>query len=220
MLIRSLTIGRFASILPIPEKYDAAAEDAYPGALFSVDVSMQSAETTILGYQFDLHLPPGISLYEEHDGSGYACQLSSRHLTGEAQVQIEQTGGNTYHVNAKWDDAASFRGQDGCVMKLTCQVSESVSPETYPASIDGGSLFFSDLSSAGLDGASFAISVGEGLMGDVNLDGKVNVSDIMCVVNYILGEEPVHFVRPLADLNADRKITVSDIMGIVNIILR
>lgn len=105
-------------------------------------------------------------------------------------------------------------------MKLTCQVSESVSPETYPASIDGGSLFFSDLSSAGLDGASFAISVGEGLMGDVNLDGKVNVSDIMCVVNYILGEEPVHFVRPLADLNADRKITVSDIMGIVNIILR
>ena len=57
------------------------------------------------------------------------------------------------------------------------------------------------------------------LIGDANGNGVVNVSDVMQVVNYILGEEPSPFIFKQADVNADKLITVSDVMAIVNIIL-
>ena len=57
------------------------------------------------------------------------------------------------------------------------------------------------------------------LIGDANGNGVVNVSDVMQVVNYILGEDPVPFIFKQADVNGDKLITVSDVMAIVNIIL-
>ena len=55
--------------------------------------------------------------------------------------------------------------------------------------------------------------------GDVNGDGRRNVSDIMLIVNYILGQTSEDFNTVLADLNNDGNVNVSDIMILVNIIL-
>ena len=55
--------------------------------------------------------------------------------------------------------------------------------------------------------------------GDVNHDGQVNVSDIMAIVNYILGSKPAIFYEEEANVNNDTAINVSDIMAIVNYIL-
>lgn len=57
-------------------------------------------------------------------------------------------------------------------------------------------------------------------IGDVNHDGKVNVTDVMLVVNHILGNNPQNFYENEAELTGDNKINVSDIMAIVNIILK
>lgn len=59
-----------------------------------------------------------------------------------------------------------------------------------------------------------------GLMGDVNDDGMVNVTDVMMVVNEILGNGNPAFIQQRGDLNRDGQINVSDVMGIVNIILQ
>jgi surface protein len=53
--------------------------------------------------------------------------------------------------------------------------------------------------------------------GDVNGDGKVNVSDVTTLVNMILGIVPKDAVR--GDLNGDGKINVTDVTTLVNIIL-
>ena len=58
------------------------------------------------------------------------------------------------------------------------------------------------------------------LMGDANGDGKVNVTDIMLVANYILKLDADNFQEQAADVNADSRINVTDIMGIANIILK
>ena len=55
--------------------------------------------------------------------------------------------------------------------------------------------------------------------GDVNGDGRRNVSDIMLIVNYILGQASEDFNTIVADLNNDGNVNVSDIMILVNIIL-
>ena len=60
------------------------------------------------------------------------------------------------------------------------------------------------------------------LTGDVNRDGTVNVTDVMLVVNMVLGkiaEDPVAYDIKAADTNENGRLEVADIMRIVNISL-
>ena len=54
------------------------------------------------------------------------------------------------------------------------------------------------------------------LVGDVNLDGTVNISDLNSVINLILSEQN----DTKADVNGDGTINISDINAIINIILK
>ena len=56
-----------------------------------------------------------------------------------------------------------------------------------------------------------------GIRGDVNGDGKVNVSDVTALVNMILGVITKDETR--ADINGDGKVNVSDVTALVHIIL-
>ncbi len=53
--------------------------------------------------------------------------------------------------------------------------------------------------------------------GDVNGDGRVNVSDVTELINMILGIVPVN--KDVADINNDNKVNVSDVTALINIIL-
>ena len=55
------------------------------------------------------------------------------------------------------------------------------------------------------------------IKGDVNGDGKVNVSDVTALVNMILGVSAMDSSR--ADVNGDGKVNVSDVTALINIIL-
>lgn len=57
------------------------------------------------------------------------------------------------------------------------------------------------------------------LLGDANGDGRVNIADIMVVINYVIGKNPKVIKLIRSDVNIDRTINVSDVMGIVSIIL-
>ena len=55
--------------------------------------------------------------------------------------------------------------------------------------------------------------------GDANGDGEVNVSDIVEIVNDIMGKTSAKFVRDAADMNNDGEINVTDIVKVVSIIM-
>ena len=55
------------------------------------------------------------------------------------------------------------------------------------------------------------------IRGDVNNDGKVNVSDVTALINMILGTLPVDQAR--ADVNEDTSVNVSDVTALINLIL-
>ena len=58
------------------------------------------------------------------------------------------------------------------------------------------------------------------ILGDINLDGLVNITDIIQLIVFILNEDtPVEDIFLLADINSDNNLNVLDIIGIVNIIL-
>ena len=55
----------------------------------------------------------------------------------------------------------------------------------------------------------------EALKGDVNLDGKVDISDIVAVINTIAGDTTY---KATSDVNEDGETDISDIVAIINII--
>lgn len=59
----------------------------------------------------------------------------------------------------------------------------------------------------------------ETLRGDVNLDGKVNITDVLLMLNDIIGQEASGYVKEQADLNGDSVVTITDVMMVVNIIV-
>ena len=65
----------------------------------------------------------------------------------------------------------------------------------------------------------YYINLSSFLLGDVNGDGFVTISDAVALVNYILGQPSTNFIMAAADLNNDSYITISDAVAIVNIIL-
>ena len=58
------------------------------------------------------------------------------------------------------------------------------------------------------------LSTDTGLKGDVNLDGFVDISDIVAVINHIAGIANYN----LADVNSDENVDISDIVAIIHII--
>lgn len=59
----------------------------------------------------------------------------------------------------------------------------------------------------------------EFLLGDVNNDGKVNISDVTQTVSHILGNTPDNYDESVADMNDDGFINISDITLMVKAIL-
>ncbi|MBO4316459.1 MAG: dockerin type I repeat-containing protein, partial [Prevotella sp.] len=57
------------------------------------------------------------------------------------------------------------------------------------------------------------------LIGDVNRDGLVNVTDVVCLVNYILTSDTSIINLEAADVNEDGDINITDVVTLTNLIL-
>lgn len=56
-------------------------------------------------------------------------------------------------------------------------------------------------------------------MGDVNNDGEVNSTDIVVVIDYIIGLNPENFNAEAADINKDGNISVTDVIMLIDMVL-
>ena len=60
----------------------------------------------------------------------------------------------------------------------------------------------------------------QGMLGDINVDGAVNILDVVIMVNFILNSQtPTDLEFTASDLNSDGTLNVLDIVQLVNIIL-
>ena len=65
----------------------------------------------------------------------------------------------------------------------------------------------------------FPVSITEAstvMIGDVNGDGEVNVSDVVALANFAMGETTEGFNKEAADLNNDGEVNVSDVVALAN----
>ena len=96
---------------------------------------------------------------------------------------------------------------------VSCTATASSPAGTYPVTVSG------------TEAKNYEISYKDGTLtvtakplkpDDVNGDSKVNVGDIMAVINYMAGQAE-GIDKKVADVNGDEKVNVGDIMAIINI---
>ncbi len=59
----------------------------------------------------------------------------------------------------------------------------------------------------------------EPIKGDVNGDGEVNIADVNCVIDVILGAREASEFEGRADVNGDGEVNIADVNVIIDIIL-
>ena len=203
----------------VPFEPEMAVEsiNIYRGSSAKLAVSITYGANVIDGYQFDVVLPEGVSMAKDQYGD-FLYTLSNRY-SGSMSIAISQRDNNTYRVLAYSFNGSVLRGEEGVAITFTLEADNGIVPGNYQGKLTNINWSKTDGFCLYPDDVTFGITVKRAMPGDVNHDGRVNVSDVMAVVNYILGSTPTVFFEEDADLNKDTKINVSDVMNIVNIIL-
>ena len=173
----------------------------------------------VIGFQFDLYLPSGVTVatdsYGDYDISVTSDRTSSsRHVVSAAR----QTDG-AIRVICYSNKNYTFSGSSGRVLNIVLTTTSGASSGTYTGYIK--KQIFSSASSTAIEGVdkSFSITVKNYIPGDVNGDGSVTVVDVTSAVSLALGGSSANFIREAADMNNDGTINVVDITSIVNLIL-
>ena len=59
----------------------------------------------------------------------------------------------------------------------------------------------------------------QGMLGDVNGDGIIDIADAVCIVNYVVGKPNTTFIEDAAEANSDGDIDIADAVHIVNLVV-
>ena len=179
-----------------------------------------SDEETIMGFQFDLQLPAGVTV-AENNGKLMAALTGNAVNTHSISSSKVSDGLYRFVVTPQGSRAISNANGDG--MTITIDVADEMATGVYDMTIKDiemtvrkAGYVYEDIHPKN---STAKLTVTEAVMGDVNGDGRVSVTDVISMNSYILEEEPAQFIRKVADLNGDGKVTITDIVLVIDIIL-
>lgn len=173
-------------------------------------------ENKITGLQFELQLPDGVSVATDNKGKLLAY-MSNRVQDQSINASVLSDGNNRFVIFSA--TSSPLNGNEGVIAYVLLNIDEKMAIGEYKIYLNnveltttsGGSLYHRDLVS------KFTLTTT--IMGDVNGDGKVSVTDAVGIVNHILHRTPTVFISKMADINGDGNISVSDAVSIVNMVL-
>lgn len=180
-----------------------------------------SDEETIMGFQFDLELPAGVTVAEDANNKLVTALTGNAVNTHSISSSKISDGLYRFVVTPQGSRAISNANGDG--MTITIDVADEVATGTYQMTIKDIEMTVRKAGNVYEDihpkNSTATLSVTEAVMGDVNGDGRVSVTDVISMNSYILEEEPAQFIRKVADLNGDGKVTITDMVQVIDIIL-
>lgn len=188
------------------------------GQQATIGIDLENKTTDLTAYQFDLTLPDGISL-SLNDKGKFLVTKTSRYEDDGQTLNISKQEGNTYRFVCFSMSNEIITGTSGAILNASLTIGESVNIGNYEATITNIVVTKQDGTQLKLSDSKFNIVVTNIIKGDANGDGEVNVSDIVEIVNYIMGKPSANFVQAAADLNGDGEVNVTDIVKVVSIIM-
>ena len=177
-------------------------------------------EETIMGFQFDLELPEGVTVAESE--GNLMAQLTGNAVNTHS-ISSSKVSEGLYRFVVTPQGNRAISNADGSGMTITIDVADDMPTGTYTMTIKDIEMTVKKAGNVYEDihpkNSTASLTVTEAMMGDVNGDGRVSVTDVISMNSYILEEEPAQFIRKVADLNGDGKVTITDLVQVIDIIL-
>lgn len=188
------------------------------GAFAVLPIAMTN-EKEIVAMQFELELPEGISVVT--NGNNQIVASLSNRSDNHTLSSSELANGNCQFVVLAIP-TKPFKGNEGTVVNVQLKTNSTLELGSYIARVKNIELTMQEESTLSVlkpSDAQSTLTVTDVLLGDVNGDGMITVTDAASVVNHILQKAPQGFIPDAADVNGDGAITVTDAASIVNMIL-
>lgn len=169
-------------------------------------------DKTISGFQFDVSLPEGIQ---------YVSYEKTSRLNNHS-ISYNQLSGNKIRFLVTSLQDKEIAVSTGAVLNLTVSIPEGMTAGDYSITLSNIELNHnegSNVETINQDDVTSKLTVIAAKPGDANGDGKVSVTDVTSIINYILQKIPSTFVFEAADVNGDGKISVTDVTKTINIVL-
>lgn len=203
--------------LDVEEKNHLSLPDAegIVGGKATIKVDMTN-EDVIAGVQFKVKLPTGMNV--NTNGSG-GLKVSGTSRTSGLTVSASYNEQSDYYQVLIYGVGTNVSGNSGTLVTLEASISDALALGNYEVDIYDIALTDVQEKLTYPSNAKGTIQLVNAESGDANRDGIINVADIICIANYILGNTPSNFDATAANVNGDAVINVADIIRLANIIL-
>lgn len=204
---KRLFVVKITGSIYTPDYLTAVVNAAFDEIDLNVSLSNYS---DIYGIQFDIVTP------EDFAASANDITLSERGNSLSASVNAISNG--VIRVMAYVKNNQFISSGDGKVMTIKMTPKERLEYGDYTLTLKNIMLGSKDLRNI-YAGKDVTITYGVRAFGDANGDGKVDINDAVCIMNYLVGKLNTTFAYGAADVDGDGEITIADAVGVMNIIL-
>lgn len=175
----------------------------------------------IRGFQFTLDLPDGVTPVKSAKGKIQASLTADRLPADDEHtlsVSENEDGTLLFTANSLYEE--TFTGTDGEVLTLRVNVASDMADGDYDVVVKNIRLNEKDATKYyDVTKMKSTLTVWSYILGDVNGDGDITVSDYIGVGNRIHNVAQEGFNEKAADVVADGTINISDYVGVANLIL-
>ncbi len=213
-----LAIGTEVAVTDVSAMANAVYVEPLTGSVgrtFTMEVKLKN-ETAIKGYSFSLQLPDGVTV-EKDDNDNYSYELSGRH-----DDYVPQMNYDTNSMMYNFITLSSLSGNDGTVWTLKLQVDETVALGEYPVTITNTKFTPSE----GYETVDVPETVAKLTIipktykkGDANDDDDVDIADLVCIVNHVVGIATPVYIAEAADVTGNGSVDVTDATKVLDYIV-
>ena len=189
------------------------------GSQATISLKMKNS-AAIRGFQFDLYLPESVTVVKSSKGK-IQGSLSAGRLPDEDEHTLtfseQADGAIRFLCSSQYDE--TFTGNDGEIATLKVNIADNMEDGEYPIQLKNMKLTETNISNFYETAlVQTKLTISSYVVGDINGDDVVDVSDYTGVANHIHGNTPDGFNAKAADVDENGVIDVSDYTGIANII--
>ena len=174
-----------------------------PGETRTVSIMLDN-EMAYTAFQCDLQLPEGLGVDE--DSFALTSRKSNNHT-----LTVSEFPGRSYRLMSYSLNLKNYSGNSGALVTFDVTASDDFSG---PATMAIRNTVFT--TEAGVEVPFEDEDCRVVLKGDVNLDGRVNITDVTVLINMLLSG---NVTSPAANVNEDNMVSITDVTALINLLL-
>lgn len=188
------------------------------GGRVKMVMSHSSSVHSMLGVQFDLVLPKGVTIKKKSNGK---FDIQKMGVLAKHEISCLQQADGSYRFMVYSLDMSRFDYEADYLMSIALEVADDVKCDYYDIIVKNVtySQLWGDDATEVTSYNDFdtynLLEIANGKLGDVNGDGTVTVADAMAIVDHVLGAPVPVFNEGNADVNGDGSIDITDVMTVV-----